>query len=84
MVQIHDKSFSIAGKLKMHIRSVHEGGNKDYKCNYCGKSSSRANNLKKHILIVHKGHKDHKCVSCSKSFSTAVSLKNHIVLKQDI
>ena len=46
--------------------------------------SYRANNLKEHILIVHKGHKDRKCVSCSKSFSTAVSLKNHIVLKQDI
>ena len=46
--------------LKKHIHTVHEG-NKDYKCESCGKSFTVACNLKKHIYTVHEGRKDHKC-----------------------
>ena len=49
------KSFFKAG-LKKHIHTVHEG-NKDYKCEYCGKNLSSRQILKKHIHIIHEGQK---------------------------
>ena len=53
-------------------------GQKDHKCNSCGKSYSEAGTLKKHINAVHNGQKDHKCNSCEKAFSEAGKLKKHI------
>ena len=47
-------------------------------CELCRKSFSTADNLKKHILIIHEGLKDYKCESCSKLFSQAGDLKRHI------
>ena len=53
-------------------------GRKDQKCESCGKSFSRAENLKKHIHTIHEGHKDSKWESCGKSFFQAGNLKVHI------
>ena len=47
--------FPRKGNFKKHI---HE---KDYKCESCGKSFSKACNLKRHNHTVHEGHKDYKC-----------------------
>ena len=35
-------------------------GQKDHKCDSCGKAFSQARDLKKHIDSVHNGIKDHK------------------------
>ena len=51
---------------------------KDYKCKSCGKSFSQADDLRKHIPMVHEDHKDHKCKSCGKLFSQTGDLKKHI------
>ena len=51
---------------------------KNHKCESCGKSFFKAQNLKIHIGHAHKGHKNHKCESCGKSFFKAGSLKIHI------
>ena len=50
------KTFTVAGSLKKHIYTIHEG-HKDHKCNTCGKSFSRAYDLKTHIHKIHEGHK---------------------------
>ena len=55
---------------------MHEG-QKDYKCNSCGKLFSESGNLKRHIHTVHKGHKDYKCNSCGKLFTESGNLKRH-------
>ena len=60
-----------------HIHKIHEGHN-DNKCEFCGKSFSQAQYLKRHIHTVHEGQKDYKCEFCGKSFSQAHSLKYHI------
>ena len=52
-------NFSQAGYLKMPINSVHNG-QKDHKCDSCGKAFSQAGNLKTHIDLVHNGKKYHK------------------------
>ena len=59
------KTFSSGRSLKIN---VHEG-HKDYNCESCSKSFTRAGSLKKHIHTVHNGQKDHKCESCGKAFS---------------
>ena len=51
---------------------------KDYMCESCGKSFSKAKKLISHIYTVHEEHKDYKCESCGKSFSRAEHLKRHI------
>ncbi len=56
--------------------TVHNG-QKDHKCDSCGKTFSLSVNLKKHINSVHNGQKDHKCDLCGKSFSQSVSWKTH-------
>ena len=47
-------------KLKIPKLKMIEGHN-EYKCEYCGKSYSKARSLKTHIHTVHEGHKDNKC-----------------------
>ena len=51
---------------------------KNHNCDSCGKVSTSAGDLKKHINSVHNVRKDHKCDSCRKAFSEAGSLKKHI------
>ena len=46
------KSFTQAGNLRGHIKSIHRG-QKDFKCDYCGKSFTQTNNLRTHINKVH-------------------------------
>ena len=48
------KAFSKAAHLKRHINSVHNG-QKDHKCDSCGKAFSKASKLKKHVMAVHNG-----------------------------
>ena len=67
----------VAGTLKKHINSVHNG-QKDHKCDSCGKAFSSTGDLKKHTIAVHKGQKDHKCDFCGKLFSLSGYLKKHI------
>ena len=71
------KSIASAHKLKVHIRTVHEGC-KDFECETCGRAFSEAKSLKRHIICVHEGKKNHKCDHCSKSFSGRQSLKKHV------
>ena len=43
--------------LKGHINAVHNG-QKDHKCDLCGKAFTQAGHFKTHINAVHDGHKD--------------------------
>ena len=71
------KSIASAHKLKVHIRTVHEG-RKDYKCETCGRAFSEAKSLKRHIVCVHEGLKNHKCDNCGTAYSGRQSLKKHV------
>ena len=72
-----NKSFSTAGVLQRHINTVHEG-QKDHKCESCGKSFYLKSDLSQHKRSVHEGRRDYNCESCLKSFSKASDLKRHI------
>ena len=50
------KRFYPMSKLKLHIRSIHEGI-KDYNCDFCESEFSVFNDLKNHIARVHIGIK---------------------------
>ena len=73
----YGKSFTEAGSLKKHIKTIHEG-HTDFKCDSCGKSFTQAGTLRIHIKTIHEGHKDFKCDSCGKSFTQAGDLRQHI------
>ena len=63
--------------LNRHIRLVHEG-QKDHKCDICGKLYSGAVTLIRHKQSVHEGKKNHTCDTCGNCFSQNASLKRHI------
>ena len=67
-------AFSEAGHLRKHINGVHNG-QKDHKCDSCGKSFSSAQMMKYHIKAI---HNNHKCDICGKSFSQGRFLNRHI------
>ena len=55
-----EKSFSIAGNLKVHISTVHEG-NKPFECPSCDKRFGLNMSLNLHIKLKHGKEKLHKC-----------------------
>ena len=77
------KSFGTSIKLIYHIKRhkylIDSNANqKKFKCEFCGKSFFREQQVKNHIHIVHEGRKDFKCESCGKSFAIGYFLKKHI------
>ncbi|VDL59434.1 unnamed protein product [Hymenolepis diminuta] len=48
-----------------------------FKCDECGKSFSRNENLNIHIMCVHKNQKPFQCPDCDKSFTAKYSLQTH-------
>ena len=70
-------TFTQAGSLKAHVKSVHEDV-KDQKCNHCGKCFSTKSNLKTHINNVHERVKEFECDICGKSYTQAGNLKSHM------
>ena len=48
------KPFFTANFMKIHINTIHNG-EKDHKCDSCGKAFSHAGDLKKHTKQVHAG-----------------------------
>ena len=48
----HVKRFSTGGNLKIHVNAVHNG-QKDHKCDSCGKAFSTAGSMRKHNKSVH-------------------------------
>ena len=60
-----EKSFSDAGHLKKHVKTVHKRI-KDQNCDHCGKSFTDSGSLKLHVEGVHEGVK-YKCNNCEKS-----------------
>ena len=67
------KTFALDRTLKQNIEDVHEG-QKNYKCDHCGESFSKIENVKKHKKSVHKN----ECKHCLKYFKSLEKLKNHI------
>ena len=62
-----DMKYTKASKLRLHIKSVHEGLKK-HQCLSCDKSYTQSHNLKSHIKIVHEGQKPvrkYRCLTCS-------------------
>ena len=51
-----EKSFTQAGTLRRHIKTVHEGI-KNYRCNYCGNCFTRADSLELHVKTIHDGQR---------------------------
>ena len=82
-----DKAFSGADILRIH-EVVHRGFSrvlknkithkeeKQYFCNGCSMSFSKASNLQKHKR-THTAEKPYLCNDCSKSFSKASNLQRH-------
>ena len=74
------KLFSKKKYMMRHVRMVHEGQKMIRKpriCDLCGVTF--ASNLKRHILVVHKGHRDYTCSTCGKDFTHDQSMKKHVM-----
>ena len=50
----------------------------EFKCNLCGKISTRRSSSRMHVVSKHfPGHYEHNCDRCNKKFDTYHKLKNH-------
>ena len=63
--------------LTKHIRNVHQGLGKQYKCKLCDNTYKGADKLKEHVQSVHEGIR-HFCDQCEASFSAKQALSSHI------
>ena len=63
--------------MKSHIKTIHEG-QRNYKCDFCGKLFTESGNLKNHIKSIHEEQRNYKCDYCGKSFAQSGHLKKHI------
>ena len=59
------------------MHTIHEG-HKDYKCESCGKSFSRAGHLNSHVKRIHDGQKNQICNICGIVFVETSELNKHI------
>ena len=69
------KSFTQAGSLNKHIKTVHEG-HKDFKCDSCEKSFTQNRSLRIHKESVHENIR-FNCDLCDNSFTQKWILKRH-------
>ena len=60
--------------LGIHVKTIH-GGEKNFKCDLCGKSFWHPWHVKRHINAVHKKLKPASCDVCGKSFDSERYLK---------
>ena len=74
---VDKKIISEIGPEMMTVIKNQEG-QRNYKCDSCGKSFTHSGYLENHINMVHEGQKDYNCEPCGKSFSQVGSLKRHI------
>jgi hypothetical protein len=68
--------FKTLTNLRIHVRTVHEGG-RDFYCLLCGKAFGQSSNLRSHIKMVHHGAKTHVCDVCCKAFGYSSDLRKH-------
>ena len=78
------KKFTKKGSLNLHVRTQHMG-ERQHKCNLCGKTFSQGAHLKTHINQVHEGSTDiverdkqFKCKFCEKTFVSREGMKYHL------
>ena len=66
------------GLIEENVREKKtNSGEKSNKCNQCDYASSRADVLRRH-LIIHSGEKPHKCNQCDYTSSRASDLRRHL------
>ena len=63
--------------LPKHIKNVHEG-QRDHKCENCGKEYTNKKHLLSHIKRVHDNIRDEQCKTCGKCFFSKECLNRHI------
>ena len=58
-----------------------ELGEKDHKCDICGKLFGTKSHLRRHILQIHEVQTGHKCQLCNKEFGYYQHLSDHIKIE---
>ena len=56
---------------------------KKYKCDKCGYTATRSDNLKQHVFAVHDKMKNFKCKQCEYATSLVENLKRHVMRAHD-
>ncbi|CAH0403838.1 unnamed protein product [Chilo suppressalis] len=71
-----EKRFYLPSRLKEHM-AVHTG-ERNFRCEYCGKSYPRLRGLKVHMQSHMSVEKKYKCMICNAAFTQNVNLKYHL------
>ncbi|XP_041968381.1 zinc finger and BTB domain-containing protein 41-like isoform X4 [Aricia agestis] len=75
------KVFTLSGKLKKHIRTVHLK-EKRYACDKCEWKFYSTSELKEH-MIKHGGERKFQCMVCKKSYARKYTLREHMRIHEN-
>ena len=71
------KYYAARSSLLRHIRE--HSGDRQYKCQFCGKSFSQNNNLTRHVRI-HTGEQPFECSVCNMRFTDKSNFRRHMLM----
>ncbi|XP_072048333.1 uncharacterized protein [Amphiura filiformis] len=72
------KNFTRKLSVSRHIKNVHSGSQKQYKCHVCDKVYKDYSNFQQHVNGKHKGIFKYTCANCGKGYNRLMQFKVHM------
>ncbi|XP_026480014.1 zinc finger protein 98-like [Ctenocephalides felis] len=81
--KICHKTCKQSNGLTRHMKAMHSGERREFKCNICKKTFTYLCHFNSHMMI-HSGVRPHECTICDKTFTTLSNLNSHLLIHNKV